>query len=113
MEKNISIGTSEVPMRANAATALRFRQVFHGDLLTELAKEKPDTENVDILQRLAYIMAMAGADENMNHLTEEKFMDWMEKWDYIDMVEALPEVLGLYLASKKTQSEAKKNNPKP
>ena len=113
MEKIVIIGKTEVPMRANAATAMRYRQTFHGDLLTELAKEKPETENVEILQKLAFIMAMSGADENMNHLTEEKYLEWLERFEYVDLIEALPEALGVYMATQKTQSEAKKNKNQP
>ena len=109
MQKDIRIGEQMVPMRATAATAYRYRQTFHGDLLTELAKKKEETENVELVQRLAFIMAKSATDTNMNTLNEDAYFDWLEQFETIDLVEALPQVIALYMTSKGSTSEAKKN----
>ena len=109
MQKEIKIGEQMVPMRATAATAYRYRQTFHGDLLTELAKKKPEQENVELIQRLAFIMAKSAEDANMNTLNEDAYIDWLEQYETVELIEALPQVIGLYMASKGSTSKAKKN----
>lgn len=109
MQRDIQIGTQMVPMRATAATAYRYRQAFHGDLLTELAKEKPEQENVEIFQRMAYIMNKSAIGADMNMLNIEGYVDWLEKFEALELIEALPQVVGLYMESKTGTSAAKKN----
>lgn len=110
MQREIKIGEDMVPMRATAATAYRYRQTFHGDLLTELAKEKPEQENVELIQRLAYIMSKSAENADMNGLNENGYIDWLEQFDPMDLLEAMPSVIGLYMESKSGASKAKKNN---
>lgn len=110
MQREIQIGAQMVPMRATASTALRYKAVFHGDLLLELARKKPDAENLPITQQLAFIMAKSAEGANMNALTMNEYIDWLDNFETIDLVEALPAVLNLYMESTAPASEAKKNN---
>lgn len=109
MQKTIKIGEKMVPMRATAATAYRYRQAFHGDLLTELAKERQGQEYIDLIQRLAYIMTKSAEEADMNALNEEDYINWLEKFEAVEMIEALPQVINLYMVSKTSTSKAKKN----
>lgn len=110
MQREIKIGTQMVPMRATASTAYRYKQVFHGDLLTELARKKPNTENLPIAQQLAFIMAKSAEGANMNALDINGYIDWLDNFEALDLAEALPAVIDLYTISTVPTSEAKKNN---
>ena len=55
--------TIEVGFLANAATPLRYKMVFHNDLITMFANSKKETDegvkyNIDFLPELSFIMAM-------------------------------------------------------
>lgn len=108
MQKEIKIGGTTIPMRATAATAIRYRQVFGKDLIVELAREKAEAENLEIIQKLAFIMAKAAEGADMNTLSVRMYIDWLDERDYMDLVDALPDVIGLYMAGKGTLSDAKK-----
>lgn len=108
MQRDIKIGDQIVPMRATAATAYRYRQVFRSDLLIELTNKGPDAEKVETFQRLAYIMTASAAGEDMNALGESGYLDFLDRFETLELVEALPEVVGLYMASKGSESKAKK-----
>lgn len=108
MEKTVQIGDVNVPMKATAATALRYRQAFHRDLFSELnSKDVTDDTYVEICQRLAYVMAQS-AQGNALNISEEGFLDWLEQYETLDLVNILPEVVGIYSASKASTSKAKK-----
>lgn len=107
MQKDIKIGTKAIPMKATASTALRYRQVFQGNLFKELT-ENTNEEQVDTIQRLAYIMAQAGADADMSALSKDGYMEWLDQFEAIDLVEALPQVVALYSGNKVSTSKAKK-----
>ena len=108
MEKTVQIGDVNVPMKATAATALRYRQAFHRDLFSELnSKDVTDDTYVEICQRLAYVMAQS-AQGNALSISEEGFLDWLEQYETLDLVNILPEVVGIYSASKASTSKAKK-----
>ena len=95
-------------MRATAATAYRYRQVFRTDLLVELTKDVPEAAKIEIFQRLAYIMTAAAANEDMNALSESGYLDFLDRFEYLELVESLPSVVELYMASKTNMADAKK-----
>lgn len=115
MQKDIEIGEQTVAMRANAATAYRYRQVFKGDLLTELVarqNNQTDPEYIELIQRLGYIMAAAAAGKDMNTLSEVSYVDWLEGFDAIELMEALPKIMEVYVGNKVTKSTPKKKDVK-
>lgn len=109
MQKDIVIGNETIPMKATAGTALRYRQVFGGDLLLELAnvKKAKDITAVEPVQKLAYIMAVS-AGENKERASFKDYMEWLDNFETVDLMKALPEVVYLYNASKAGVSTAKK-----
>lgn len=109
MQKDIVIGNETIPMKATAGTALRYRQVFGGDLLLELAnvKKAKDITAVEPVQKLAYIMAVS-AGENKERASFKDYMEWLDNFETVDLMEALPKVVYLYNASKAGVSTPKK-----
>lgn len=113
MFREIKIGGIEVPMVANAATPLRYKQYFHKDILKEMQGAESDSGKVtDSLPELAFIMAMqAKAKEgkaDMNLLKETDFINWLEQFDPMDIPMAADDIVSLYFGNAITEVETKK-----
>ena len=115
MYKVVKIGEEDMPLLSNGATPLRYRKIFHKDLLAEL--QKADENNLDFISEVGYIMAMqAGAKEgriNMDEITASTYETWLETFEPLDMLRASKEILKVYTANLKTTSMPKKNNGRP
>lgn len=115
MQRDIEIGDKTVAMRANAATAYRYRQVFKGDLLTELVARQNnpnDPEYIELIQRLGYILAAAAEGKDMNTLSEVDYVDWLENFEAVELMEALPKIMEVYIGNKVQKSTPKKKDVK-
>lgn len=100
-------GKRTVPMLANAATPIRFKQLFHTDVLSGIMTNDGDFD-VDVVSKLAYVMAKQAAKADMNTLSFDQYVEWLEDFDstaFIDNAEAVFEV---YYNSKKNSSKSKK-----
>ena len=103
MYGTVTISGKETGFLANASTPFRFKNVFNIDLISLLSKG--DDGAVDDYERLAFIMAKQAEKADMSTLTAEDFYTWLESYEFTDLVEALPEIIGLYMQSKKTKSD--------
>ena len=113
MEREITIGEKTIPMRATAATALRYREVFKEDLLVRLDKARRDTnsyENIELYERLAYIMEASAEKKDMSKLSAADFDAWLDGFEFIDMINAGIDIMSLYYGNKETTSTAKKKD---
>lgn len=108
------------PLMANAATALRYKQIFHNDLLTLFANAETEKDgakyyNIDFLPELTFVMAMqarAKTDKGvkLDQLSLDNMIDWLEDYDSLAIENASREILSVYLKNTDSDSEAKKNN---
>lgn len=110
MYREITIGKESIPMKATAATPVRYRHVFHQDVLTEFAAVKENNYGlaIDIISRLAFIMAKAADGTDMTKLNEDKYIDWLEQFETFDITNAIDEIVDLYLGNTEGLSEVKK-----
>jgi hypothetical protein len=113
MYREIKIGEKTIPMLANAATPLRYKQHFHKDILVELQNAQIESVKVtDSLPELAFIMAnQAKAKEgkvDLNLLKETDYIDWLEQFDAFDIPMAADDIVSLYFGNALTEAEAKK-----
>ena len=100
MFKKITIDGKEIELAANAATPFRFKQVFKKDLFAVLGNEqKAETEGVETVTQLAYIMAKQAEKADMNTLNESGFLEWLEDFGPMAFVEGAEEILGIYTDS--------------
>lgn len=105
MYGTVTISGKEIGFLANASTSFRYKNIFGIDLIALLAKG--DEGAVDDYERLAFVMAKQAEKADMNTLTAEDFYLWLESFEFTDLVEALPEIVGLYMKNKITASDPK------
>ncbi|WP_342541049.1 hypothetical protein MHI39_08230 [Heyndrickxia sp. FSL K6-6286] len=122
MEKTITIDGRDVRFKSTAATPLRYKAQFHKDFFTEVLKlaqleklkdiEKKknikieDFEGLDfeVFYNIAWTMAKT-ADKDIPDP-----MSWLDEFDEFPMIEIVPELFGMAIASlqsKKKQMESK------
>ena len=103
MFKTLNIDGKEIEFAANAATPFRYRQVFHKDLLSILGnEEKAQTEGVEAVTELAYIMAKQAEKTDMTKLNENGFLEWLEGFGSMAFVNAAEDILSVYMESTET-----------
>ena len=98
MYREITIDGKEVKLMANAATPFRFKQIFGKDLLRVFGDEKKaEEEGVEMITRLAYVMANQAEKVDMTTLNEEKFIDWLEEFGPMAFINASEDIMNVYL----------------
>lgn len=60
-------------------------------------------------QKLAYVMNMQAEKADMNSLTMDSYMEWLEQFDSTAFLENAMDFIGLYIGNKQGTSIAKKN----
>ena len=111
MQKAVKIGEIDVMMRSSAATAIRYRNTFHEDIMQTLMNmdpEKMDAAVIEKIQKLGYVMARSAERADMTRLTEDDYMAWLDQFETIDIAQASKDILMLYLGNKLSSSELKK-----
>lgn len=115
MNKVIKIGTKDVTLEANAATPIRYRDIFGKDLLTQIAEGTTDN-GVDmtvasmVAPELAFIMAKSAAKADMGSLNKDKMLKWLEQFETMDVVNATEDIFAVYFGDAQTGVESKKND---
>lgn len=107
MLKTVTIGDVEVEILSNAATPYRYNMVFHDDLILKTANGMNEAEAVEIAPRLCYIMAQQAQKGDLSKLSEDRFLTWLEQFEFMDVIEASGDIIEAYIASKKTSSVPK------
>lgn len=113
MYREMNLGEIQVKMLSNAATPYRYKQVFQEDLLAFFSgQENTASEQTEMVMQLAYIMAMQAEKADFTCLNFEKYLEWAEQFDLMDLMgpKASKEILEVYMGNTKTSSSAKKNN---
>lgn len=115
MQKELALNTQNGEKRfrflATGTTAIRFRQVFHQDLLVELNKMNDDEgKDMDtgVGDKLAYIMNAQAEGKDMAVLSPEDFFQWADQFDGAELFLHMQDFIKIYLGSKKTTSTPKK-----
>lgn len=97
---------------ATGSTAIRYRQIFHHDLMVALNKlqqlETSDEVDTGVVDRLAYIMNMQAEKQDMSALNNDLFIDWADQFDGMELFKNMDKIVGLYLGNKFTGSTPKK-----
>ena len=104
MVRTVKIGGGEVILAANAATPYRFKQVFGEDLFRIFSEstQKSEEENIelaDTVMKLAYIMMRQAEKADMDLVSVDDFMSWLEGYDPMDIVLSAEDIIGTYMSS--------------
>lgn len=115
MNGTITIRDQEIQLSANAATAIRYQQVFGDNLLSHFTSNEDAGESAMRAQELAYIMARSAEGADMNKLSKDDYIAWLEQFEALDLVndETSTEIINIYLANTKTDSKVKKEPGRP
>lgn len=122
MFKVINIGEEKVGLLTKASTNAYYKTIFHDDPIAIQTKDDAGlSEQVEYGQRLTFIMSKQAEAQNavsdgkatsvrdfMQTVTEEDYLDWLDKFDFMDLQDASKEAVALYAASSKSTSTAKK-----
>ena len=105
MYKKVTIDGKELEFTANAATPYRYKQVFHRDLLKILGNEEnAESEGLEAVTELAFIMTKQAERVDMGKLNYEEFITWLEGFGPMAFIDAAEEIIGVYMDSQKTTS---------
>lgn len=116
MRANVTVGSVELDLLSNGATAIIYKNAFHIDLLKALATMKEEDAGSDhtfeIITRLAYVMNMQATKpfkELMNSLTDEAFIEWLWQFETDDFqnAEVILNIMSLWNRNIKGTSTAK------
>ena len=116
MRKTILIGKDkdrELELLANAATPIRFRDLFHADLLTLLHNAERDdgydlTVASEVAPELAYVMARAADGTDMTQLSVKDYMAWLEQFEPMDFINGVEAIFNVYFGDMETEVDPKK-----
>lgn len=117
MFNNVKIGDRIVPMLAMASSDVYYKNVFHEDPLKLQAENSEDPgKMVAFHMRMAFIIAKYAElhdRKEMAKLNEDSYIDWLDQFDRMDLIDALEDVMMTYNGQALQSSEAKKNNEEP
>ena len=105
MFKKVEIDGRDIELSANAATPFRYKQVFNKDLLQILGNEtRAEAEGVETVTELCFIMAKQAEKADMNRLTYDEFISWLEEFSAMAFINAAEDILSVYMDSTKGTS---------
>lgn len=109
----VKIGGKEVPLLANAATSIRYKQVFGKNILTYFNGNAKPEDIAEVVQELAYIMARGAEKADMNMLNIDDYIDWASQFDGFDLLRASDKILEIYQGNEASKSSSKKKQGRP
>lgn len=97
-------------MSGNAATSIRYKQVFNRDLLVSFAGMNEGGYDLDMLKELAFVMAKQADSANFMSLTDEDYITWLEQFEEVDLIGAMQDIVALWLDNTKNAVTSKKKS---
>lgn len=119
--KTIKIDGKKVALKCSGATYILYMEEFNEDLFTGFAKyidfvsDPNATElppgSIKMLEQAAFIMAKeAEQKEEGNPEENEKFINWMDRFTMMGLINELGQIGDLMIQDRDQQAEAKKKN---
>ena len=107
MRGTIEFGGKPVELVANGATPVLYKRVFRRDFLSSANK----ADDMDVYVELAFIMAKQAEKpmaELINSLKYEDYLEWIENFGAMDIVEKVTDIFSLYQGQAVQTSVSKK-----
>ena len=67
--------------------------------MKKLMDGEHDIESIDVAGKLAYVMAAQANNEDMNALSADKYIEWLDGFDFTDFSDALSDVMEIFMGS--------------
>lgn len=67
------------------------------------------SEELNTISEMAYIMNMAATGANMNELSIEKYLDWLDQFESMEFLTKSMEIIDIYMTNRETSVEPKKD----
>lgn len=101
-----------VGLKAHAGIPIRYRNIFHKDLMRDITKYFADGDDalggiLDMVSQLAFVMAMSAEGKDMSILTAEDFITWVEQFSSDTFTEKSGEIISIYFGSAESDSKPK------
>lgn len=109
----VKIGEEEVLFCTAASVTMCYYNIFHEDFMAMMAKEE---RIADSFTKMAFVMAKMGELGNrklVSKLTIEDYGDWLDKFSFGDLTQALPEIQEAFMRSTQESATSKKNSEEP
>ena len=81
--------------------------------MLKLFMEKGTDLDIDRIIELAYVMHLQAegyTTEQFNAETEDDYIAWLEQFDFTELLQHAPEILGIWVDTSKQQSKSKKKS---
>ena len=116
-------GETEIELKSSAATPLRFKQVFHFDLLKTLTKlrgieEKEEDEQLEegidtleLISKLGFIMTMQAKKADFGKINIESYYEWVDEFEPNTI--PLVDIIQIYNNNEVTTVNEKKEVAEP
>lgn len=104
-----------VGLKAHAGIPIRYRNLFHKDLMRDITKyiaDGAETDDalggiLDMVPQLAFVMAMSAEGRDMSTLKVEDFITWVEQFSSDTFTEKSGEIISIYFGSAESDSKPK------
>ena len=116
MFNTVRIGEKDVPMMAMASVDVYYRNIFHEDPIKLQTKDPDEGDLINFVMKMGFVMAKFAEVKDrkeMNKLTEDNFLDWLDQFDRADYLQALGDIRMTYEGQTVTASDAKKKDEGP
>lgn len=112
----VKIGEKDVPMLSMASVDIYYRNIFHEDAIKLQTVEQDEGDLINFVMKMGFVMAKFAElkdRKEMNKLNEDSFLDWMDGFERMDYISALPDIRMTYEGQSLTSADAKKNTDEP
>ena len=113
--RTIEIGGEAISFAANGLTPYLFKNIHKKDLLVTISKfgdgKSEDAEMGEVVDRLAFVMAMQASGKGfreLSQLTEDDFFEWIQNFGPMDIQNNSREIMSVYIDNARSDSKAKK-----
>lgn len=103
----VKVDGKELAMAANAATPIRYKQIFHEDLMRQFE----DAEHMDyysVVTQLAYIMHTQAEKKGFAAASFDNFVTWLSGFPPLAFTDAAEDIVAVYTGTEETSAEPKK-----
>ena len=108
MTADIKIGSDTVKLCGNAATAIRYKQLFHRDLLMQFKGMDIDNFEADIVKELAFVMTQQAQGADFRQVSFDDYVEWLARYEEQELLQAAASIINVWIQNTATAVQPKK-----